>query len=236
MNGPQGNEIFRRFEKASRAENIYEVIKEGILRGVWKPGDKINDQELAEQLGVSRISVREALSKFIENQIIEQRYWKGYQLRCLSWNEIEGILDVRMALETLSIERVTGRITPELLAELDQAIRRSVIDMEADDRESFRESDFLFHEILYRESGNPWISRLLGNLRILIEIIRQMSQVDHFREVARSSISEHQAVLECLRSGAKDEAVEMLRKHIAAHTERVRAEVLSEYHRCSDEE
>ncbi len=229
-----GGELFQKFEKASRAENIYEVIKEGILQGVWKPGDKINDLELSKQLGVSRISVREALSKFVENRIIEKRHWKGYQVRCMSWDEIRGILEIRMSLEMLAIGHVARVVTPELLRELEQAIERSVRDMEADDHDAFRKSDFLFHEILYRESGNPWISRVLESLRILIEIIRHMSQVDRFREVARESIGEHREVIRCLAARDGAGAVESLRRHIAGHSERVRVEVHAYGGQCAE--
>lgn len=225
MKGTGSGRLFPKFGKATRAENVYGMIREGILRGVWKPGEKISDLELSEQLGVSRISVREALSKFVENRVIEKLHWKGYRLRRLTWYDIQGILEVRMALETIAIGHVARRATPALIRELEEAIEQSTRDMEAGDLNAFRNSDFRFHEIIYRESGNPWIARVLENLRILIAIIRRLSQSEHFRETAMASIAEHRDVVRCLTAGDTEESVASLRMHISSHTKRVRAEL-----------
>ncbi|WP_319476558.1 GntR family transcriptional regulator [Marispirochaeta aestuarii] len=216
--------IFQKFEKASRADTIYEIIKDGILQGVWKPGDKIDDQELAKRLGVSRLSVREALSKFVENLIIEKQHWKGYQVRQLQWEEIEGVMEIRVALESIAIEHVARNVTPDLIKELEGALDQAVRDMEADDHAAFRVSDYTFHEILHRECGNIWITNIISNIRVLIEIIRQISQEEHFRDVAAASIAEHRAVLDCLRNGDTRAATETLHQHLQKHTERVRTE------------
>ncbi|WP_319562549.1 GntR family transcriptional regulator [Marispirochaeta sp.] len=216
--------IFQRFEKTSRADTIYEIIKDGILQGVWKPGDKIDDQELAKRLGVSRLSVREALSKFVENLIIEKQHWKGYQVRQLQWKEIEGIMEIRIALETIAIDHVARNITPELIKELEGTLNQAVRDMEAEDHTAFRLSDYAFHEIIHRECGNIWITNIISNIRVLIEIIRRISQEEHFRNVAWASIEEHRAVLDCLKNRDPQCAVETLRSHLLMYTERVRAE------------
>ncbi|MCP4756771.1 MAG: GntR family transcriptional regulator [Proteobacteria bacterium] len=89
---------------------MYSYVKESILHGRWEPGDCIDDLQLSKELGVSRISVREALSKLAENRILHRQHWKGFHVRELSWDEIESIIDVRMSLEHLALEKCLERM------------------------------------------------------------------------------------------------------------------------------
>ena len=208
--------------KMSRAENISEVVKEAIFAGHWKPGAKIDDQELAEKLDVSRLSVREALSKLVEAGIVERRHWKGYQLRNLRWDEVESILEVREALEEVAMRKVVHGRSESTLSELEAALK------EADELKrnrrivEFRKADYRFHEILYRASGNDLIADILGNLRILIELIRFISQSEDFDSVASASIGEHREILSKLSQGDGTMAIPAMRDHLRNHRERVR--------------
>ena len=65
----QGSSVF---SKESRAEHVATIIRNGISSGFWRPGDTINDQALASDLGVSRTSVREALSRLVESRVVER--------------------------------------------------------------------------------------------------------------------------------------------------------------------
>ncbi len=208
--------------KRSRAESISETVKEAIFAGYWMPGARIDDQDLAGKLEVSRLSVREALGKLVEAGIVERRHWKGYQVRSLSLHEVESILEVREALELVAMRKVVRARDPELLRELEGALA------EAEQRKSegrvveFRRADFRFHEILYRASDNPWIADILGNLRILIELLRFISQSEDFASVAAASIREHRRILAKLSGSAPREAISEMREHLRSHRERVR--------------
>ncbi len=219
------------FEKTSRAENVYEAIKEGIISGYWKAGERINDQELAEKYQVSRLSVREALSKLVEARILEKVHWKGYYVRKITWQELESIFEIREALEELAIKHVMEKLNDDILKELKKAIDTSEKDLKAKDFDSFLKTDFYFHEILYKESGNPWIPYILSVAKILIDILRKIEKGQDWVDVGRASISEHRELLEAMAGRNKTEALKVLKKHLQHHRKRV----MDEYRRIEKE-
>lgn len=211
-------------KKTSRAETIAEVIRDGIDRGYWKPEDRINDQELSERLGVSRLTVREALSRLVERRILEKKHWKGYTVRKFTWDEIDNLIDVRLALEELALRKAVEKNPDRFVAELGGALEASKKIVASGDFQGFFTTDFLFHEILYRSSGNPWIEDILSDLHLVINLVRHISQAEHVEEVARRSITDHERILEALRAGDRETAIESLRAHLNNHRDRVRRE------------
>lgn len=213
--------------RKSRAEDIVGIIKEGIIRGYWKPNQKIDDKELANKLNVSRITVREALSKLVERRLVEKKHWKGFAVRYLSWEEIDSLIDVRIVLEELALKRLVQTITPDLIRSMEQAIEEAKEAVERQDFHGFSRSDYRFHQIIQSESGNPWIKDILEDLHVLISIVRYISQWKHPEEVARKSISEHEQIVESLKQGNGNEAIQYLHAHLNNHRERVRKEYQS---------
>jgi len=211
-------------KKTSRAESIAEIISEGIGRGYWKPEDRINDLELSERLGVSRLTVREALSRLAERRILERKHWKGYTVRKFTWEEIDNLIDVRLALEELALRKASEKNPSELVARMSASLNASKKVVEAGDFKGFFKTDYVFHQILYSSSENPWIEDILSDLYLVINISRHLSQADHIEDVARSSIKDHERILAALKKGHVDEGVENLRKHLNNHRERVRKE------------
>ncbi|MFA6008319.1 MAG: GntR family transcriptional regulator [Candidatus Shapirobacteria bacterium] len=211
-------------KKTSRAENVVDIIIQGIVKGYWKPGDKINDLALSERLGVSRITVREALSKLVERNLVEKKHWKGYAVRRFTWAEIDGLIDVRLVLEELALRKVIEKMTPEVKADLANLLEESKKLVAAGDFKQFFTLDYEFHEYIYHKSGNAWISGLLGDLRLVINMVRIISQVDHSETVARNSIGEHERIVEDLMASRWESAVAHLKEHLNHHRERVRKE------------
>ena len=211
-------------KKTSRAENVVDIIIQGIVKGYWKPGDKINDLALSERLGVSRITVREALSKLVERNLVEKKHWKGYAVRQFTWEEIDGLIDVRLVLEELALRKVIEKMTPEIMSDLASLLEESKKLVAVGDFKQFFTLDYEFHEYLYQHSGNVWISGLLGDLRLVINMVRIISQVDHIETVARNSIGEHERVVEDLMASRWESAVTHLKEHLNNHRERVRKE------------
>ena len=210
--------------RKSRAEDILLIIKEGIVRGYWKPDERINDLDLSKRLGVSRLTVRDALSKLVERGLVEKRHWKGYRVRKLSWQEISALIDVRLVLEELALRDMIRRINTHILSEMENALEASQLVVDAENYDDFFRTDYIFHEIIYQESGNPWIPAILKDLHVLISIVRFISQAEHIEKVARESIAEHHAILTNLKAGKYENAVESLREHLNRHRERVRVE------------
>ncbi len=209
------------YNKTSRAQDVYESIKKGILSGYWKPGHRINDLELSKDLGVSRVSVREALSKLVENQIVERVQWKGYFVKDLTVEECNSALDIRFVLEMLAIEKVIEKFDDEIGNRLQESIDIAEKDLVEERREEFMYTDFLFHEVLYEASGNTHIKHLIHNTMFLIDILRHMDKGGEFDRIGRLSIEQHRQMLNSMREDDHALTLELMRTHIEEHRKRV---------------
>jgi len=216
------NSTPQKYKKTSKAEFVSNYIIECILDGKYKPGEKVNDQELSERLGVSRISVREALSRLEERRILTKAHWKGYSICFLSWQEIESIIEIREVLEELALRKCLDKKDPQLLVELENGIAKSQSDLIINDRKAFFYSDFLFHEILYKGAGNEWIAHFSHQTKFFIDFLRILDKEDNFEEVAKISIKEHREILKKMKEGDSEAALMLMNKQIKNHKDRVK--------------
>ncbi len=203
--------------RVSKASAIYDIIKEGIISGLWLPGDRINDKELAEKLGASRISVREALAKLVESQLVERVQWKGFFLRKLTLKEVKSIVEIRLALEQLAIKRVMRKKDARLYDQLEKSIDAAEAAIKSGNHSEYMATDFRFHDLIHEASGNTWIKSIIGNLRTTINILRNMSMMVDFEEAAYESTADHRRILSAMRTGNVKEALTSLRGHMKTH-------------------
>lgn len=211
------------FKKTSRAEDIFEYIKDGLLAGMWKIGDRINDFELANRLSVSRLSVREALFKLAEVGILEKIQWKGYFVKSIDEQEIDSIIEIRFALEKVAIEHLIGSPSEEVFARMERAITESEHELETGDHLTYLKKDFSFHELLYEGSGNPFIQKIISNLLVIINVMRNISMGpdEAFKETALSSIRDHKELLQAVREGKKRDSLNILKRHFSTHKKNI---------------
>jgi DNA-binding GntR family transcriptional regulator len=130
-------------------EQTYEYLKSAIFSGQFRPGERLAEEHLAEELQVSRTPVREALHKLEQDGLIEPLESRGFCIPNDSPEEIEDLFELRMVLEGYALRIICGRITDEQIAILegvvdqaDDALRREKID------EVFQ-LNTLFHDTLH---------------------------------------------------------------------------------------
>jgi len=209
------------FSKESRAENIAAILKEGIIKGYWKPGSPINDLDLSKKLGVSRTSVREALSRLVESRIIERVHWKGFYVRNIDWKEIESIFEIRMSLEKLAFSKALNFITDKDIDELEAYIEQAEEKIRTDEKDGFMQVDPLFHNKICEISGNEWISYTLNNSLTLLNVLRYMDKQGDFKSAAVDSVNQHREILEQIKKHDRQGVLDKLEYHINAHKQRL---------------
>lgn len=205
--------------KASKAEEVYEYIKKQILSGEWKEGERLNDDLLAQEIGVSRISVREALFRLVETGVIRKEYWKGYFIREITDEMILEIVEVRIALESCAIRNFVKEASTEALEKLQNIIDESKACLEKGQLVEYMLTDYSFHETIYQNQHNNIIISTMDNLQLIIHSIRtkSMGVGEIFYETAKTSIAWHQKMLDAIRTGDPDHAEEMLVNHLHVH-------------------
>lgn len=211
-----GNKMtsLKNIKSESRSSEIYDIVRDAIIAGNWFPGDKIDDKELSLQLGVSRISVREALSKLYESKILEHIHWKGFFLRKISKEEVWSIIEIRIALEKVAIINAMRSSSPTLYDELERIISHAEAAIELDDHSEYMRRDFKFHSTIYEASGNSWIEVIIDNLRILINILRNISMKPDFKTAALKSTQDHKKICDLMRDGKFEEVMVEITQHM----------------------
>lgn len=205
--------------KASKAEEVFAYIKNQILSGEWKEGERLNDALLAEDIGVSRSSVREALFRLVETGVISKEYWKGYFIREITDQIVSEVVQVRIALESCAIRNFVVEASQEYIEELQCIIDASKVCLEKQQHVEYMLTDYSFHEFIYQKQSNQFIVSTMDNLQLIIHSIRRKSMGDDevFVESAKNSIAWHQKMLDAIKTGNPDYAAEMLEGHLKVH-------------------
>src|SRR3954463_16618894 len=99
--------------------HVVKILSAGILSGKYRPGDRLNESQIARELNISRIPVREALSQLQEQGLVQNRERRGMFVTNIGPEEVLQISSLRLILETEALRLARARMTPEILAELE---------------------------------------------------------------------------------------------------------------------
>lgn len=193
-------------------EIVFETIRNAIISGNLKPGERLMEVQLAESLGVSRTPVREAIRKLELEGLVVMLPRKGAFVADLSVKDLTEVLEIRAALEGLAAGLASVRIDQEELEELEIKAIKFNKAVENDDIEAIILTDFEFHDAMFRASRNERLIQLNNNLR---------EQVQRFREIYHKKVNkskqtskEHYEIVEAISNRDIDKAERLARKHI----------------------
>lgn len=201
-------------ETVLTSEHVYMSLRNDIATGRFAPGERLEAERLARQLGVSRTPIRESLRLLQREGLVEIIPNQGARIRKITANEIRETYEVREVLEGLAVRRlVEAGPTPEVINRLKSANdeRRN-----AQTVGELELADLMFHRAILHASGSRLVgdileSRfvLLSSLRLSRDIILQR-QFDHDLEVN----DEHGAIIAAIEAGDAAAAEELMRSHI----------------------
>jgi DNA-binding GntR family transcriptional regulator len=144
---------------------IYEQLKRAILRSQLAPGAWLPQEELAEQFGVSRMPIRDALRMLSAEGLVELLPHRGARVAPLSAEELEELYAVRMGLECLAARLAAARMTPVVLERMAQALRWLGELGRSTDLEAYLEAEAEYHRVCYAASGRERLCRNVADLR-----------------------------------------------------------------------
>jgi DNA-binding GntR family transcriptional regulator len=192
-------------------DEIKDRLVERILDGTYGPGERIKESVVATEFGVSQAPVREALRELEAMRFVESQPHKGARVREMTRGELVQIYPVRAALEEVAGREAATRMTPEVLAQLDEELTGMRRAAEQDDLHAQLVHDTRFHEIIVEASGNQVLVDVWRSLRVeartLVSVLRSHSDLYAIAEL-------HRPVLLALRFGDPDLAGKEMRAHI----------------------
>lgn len=201
----------------SVTDQVYEVLKKRILSRQFRPGQRLNLDELEQQLGVSRTPLKDALNRLAMESLVEILPRKGTYVTTLTVEELKEVFEVRQVLELYAAKLSIHRITPAKLQEMHDLVTDLEILIDNNtysDYQAFMAKDRDLHLLIVELAGNRKLLELYKSLNVHVQIARAFYvQID---KRVQDTHKEHRAILQAFE--AKDwEALERtLNRHIEA--------------------
>ena len=193
-------------------EVVCESLREAIRNGVLKPGERIMEIQLAEELGVSRTPVREAIRKLELEGYVVMMPRRGTYVANMSIRDINEIFEIRTALESLSNGLAAEHITDEELEHLQRLLVIIGGYIKAGNIEKIVETDIEFHDLMYHAARNQRLVGIISNLRDQLTRFRTLSMSYPGR--LEATLDEHRTIVEAIANGDRKAASKAAEQHM----------------------
>jgi DNA-binding GntR family transcriptional regulator len=194
----------KKLSKTLMREQVYADLREWIVAGILKPGEKLRDSELAEALGVSRMPVREAIRRLEDEGLVETAANRWTRVSLVDVEGAKRVYPILAKLESLAIWLAAPRMGDEDLRLMSEANDRLVDALHSGRGVAASAADREFHRIFITSADNPELAGLLEGLKVKLRRL----EAAYFGGclIADHSVTEHCEILEALRDGDYERA------------------------------
>lgn len=191
---------------------VFNTLRQGILKGDLKPGERLMEIHLADKLGVSRTPIREAIRMLELEGLVTMVPRKGAEVARISKQDLQDVLDVRKVLDSLATRLACERITDEQKEELKEAAENFVKATKDKDATTIAAADVAFHDVILKASANKRLIQMVNNLaeRIYRYRLEYIKEKKHHKQL----IEEHAMILKYVLEGNSKEATRCAEIHI----------------------
>lgn len=193
-------------------EQVYNILKEQILDGTFRPGQWLQEAKIAKDLGVSRSPIREALQQLLGDGLAVNIPNKGVFVKEITEQDMLDIFEVRICFESVGIRRSVENLSDSKMLEL-QDIKANLIEYyQAGDKKNYIRADSRLHQMIIQLSGNKLIQDVSVRIYTMEHLSRTISLYSPERFV--ESLEEHIGVIDGLLQGDVDKALHYNEKHL----------------------
>jgi len=196
---------------ASLRNKIFKYIKTQIINGNYKPGESLVESKLAEELGVSRTPIREAVHLLELEGLVEITPNKGAIVVGISSKDVEDIYAIRQLVEGLAARWAAERISEHDKKEMEKILDLMEFYANRGEIDEVAKLDNQFHHFIYEASGSKILNLTLSNLHQYVQLARQESL--QIPDRLDKTLSEHRAILQSFFDNEPQEA----EKNVALH-------------------
>ena len=191
---------------------VFNTLRQAILRGELKPGERLMEIHLAEKLGVSRTPIREAIRKLEHEGLVTMIPRRGAEVARITEKNLRDVLEVRRELDAFSCELACDRITKQEGEELYRACEEFAAATATRDATVIAAADVKLHDIIVNAAGNERLTEILNNLseqmyRYRFEYIKDTSNYEKL-------VEEHRIIYESILKKDNQTAARTARVHI----------------------
>ena len=191
---------------------VFNTLREAILKGELKPGERLMELQLAAKLGVSRTPIREAIRMLEQEGLAVTIPRKGAEVAKMTEKDMEDVLQIRDALDELAASIACEQMTKEQLDNLTETMHEFEESTKSKDLKKIAAADVKFHDIIYQATGNPKLVNMLNNLREQMYRYR----VEYLKDERNypTLMREHNEIVEGLLTKDKMRVTEAMHKHV----------------------
>ena len=194
---------------------VFENLRDAIITQVLKPGERLMEIQLADEMGVSRTPVREAIRKLELEGLVVMVPRKGAYVAGVSMKDIHEVYEVRSALEMLAVTLAAERIRDEELNALEQQVLRESEEeakKDGSDLDNIIYIDSSFHDIIYQAARNQRLVQFVNILQEQLQRFRAASLARPGR--SKTALEEHKQIVEALSERNGELASKLAQEHI----------------------
>lgn len=191
---------------------VFNTLREAILKGELKPGERLMELQLASKLGVSRTPIREAIRMLELEGLAVTMPRKGAEVAKMTEKDMEDVLQIRKALDELAVGLACDNMTELELASLHTAMKSFEDSTKIHDVKKIALADVQFHDVIYQASENKKLVTMLSNLRE--QMYRYRVEYLKNESVYPVLIQEHKEIFNALQQKNRDEVVRVMSSHV----------------------
>lgn len=198
-------------------DSVFSILRKAILDGNLEPGKRLVERDIAEQLGISRTPVREAIRKLELERLVTHIPRKGVVVAGFSKADVMEITAIRTVLEGLICSIAAVKIRARDLDRLESILKQIQVEHSKCNYKKVNQLNDRFHEIIYRAAESPRLYEVLSTLR---EYINKFAQVAYTKPGrVEEALAEHGKIIQALRNQDSHEAEEAAKRHVEKSSE-----------------
>ena len=199
-------------ERPTLNQKVYQQLRRKLLNGELALGAQLDERILAEELGVSRTPLREAIGQLVKEGIIDYRPYRGNYVRTFTAKQVNDLYEVRKALESLAMRLAIRKLSQEHIEQIQAILDDVQAALVRGDIAAYTEADRRFHDTILHITGNETLIEALDRLAAQIQMVRTLANRDP--EVVERTAHERPRILAALEARNADEAALLMEEHI----------------------
>lgn len=204
-------------KKTSYKDQVYQYLKQAIIKGEIRPGEIYSEQMFASQLEISRTPVREAMLQLKHEDLIEIYNNRGIGIKPITFADVRQILQARTAIEGYSVRYLTENIDSAQGQKAAEQLQACLAETEKFSEDSanhyeYMKADIEFHGIIVRFTQNMYFIRMVDQMRTRLEQTTVNSLT--FKDRHKDALSEHRQILRHICGGDVEQAEKCFNKHM----------------------
>ena len=197
------------------SEQVYQTLRSEVISGEWDIGQRVNEQDLANRLHVSRTPVRSALQRIAQEGLLtHSKHW-GYQVRVATAKDVEEIYKIRTALEILATCEASKKLTEEDKAVFHDILTASRRACDANNARELMNYSTQFNCYIYQIADMPRLMVIQNNLQDYLLRFRNLSFGGEGSARRQLSVEEHEQIFEAMCDADEERICHLIETHLS---------------------